>query len=132
MRRGVVLIPIVELRAHEKVCPQRLAVIKGLIKRSGRINNPVIVDRKTLIILDGHHRVESLRQLNCRLVPAMMVDYFSDQVRVVSRRVEFKAEDLKTKVIETVLAGKLMPDRSTKHLIKNRILGVKIKLNQLK
>ena len=47
MRGGVELVTIDKLRAHEQVCPQRLRVVKAEISRSDKINNPVIVDRKT-------------------------------------------------------------------------------------
>ena len=130
MRGGVELVTIDKLRAHEQVCPQRLRVVKAEISRSDKINNPVIVDRKTKIILDGHHRVESLKQLGCQLIPAMMVDYFSDQVRVFSRRKNIKIS--KKTVVARALKKQIFPQKTTKHLIKNRIRGVKIKLNQLK
>lgn len=130
MRRGVVLLALNQLRAHEQVCPQRLAVVKAMILKAGRINNPVIVDRKTKIILDGHHRVASLRQLNYRLVPAMEVDYFSNQARVYSRRKNFII--MKAIVVQTVLKNMIYPQKTTRHLIKNRIRGVNFKLNQLK
>jgi hypothetical protein len=130
MKPGVKLIAIAKLRAHEQVCPQRLVQVMAAIKRSGRINNPVIVDQKNKIVLDGHHRVESLKRLGCRLVPVMEVNYLSDQVRVYPRRSNIKIS--KKTVVNTVLHQQLFPHKTTKHLIKNRIREVKINLNRLK
>jgi len=128
MRKGVVLLPLIQLRAHEQVCPQRLEEVMSLINKRGEIINPIIIDKKTRVILDGHHRVESLRRLGCRLAPVMAVDYFSEQVRVFLRRKEL----IKEMVLSRALKKRLLPDKTTRHLIKNRIRGVKIKLNQLK
>lgn len=130
MRRGVRLLLIEKLRAHEQVCPQRLALVMRLIRKKGMIINPIIADKKTKVILDGHHRVECLKRLGCSLIPAMEVNYFSDQVRVYSRRKKIKI--FKEKVIEVALTKQLFPQKTTSHLIRNRIRGVKIKLNQLK
>ncbi len=130
MRRGVVLLPLAKLRAHERVCPQRLALVTRSIKDRGMIVNPVIVDKKTKVILDGHHRVAGLKKLGCRLTPAMEVDYYSGQVRVFPRRKNIKISKLM--VISRVLTDKNFPQKTTRHLIRGRIRGVKIKLNRLK
>ena len=130
MRQGVRLVAINKLRAHEQVSPQRLAEVMGLIKKQGMIVNPIVIDRKYKIILDGHHRVESLRRLNCLLAPVMEVDYFSNQVRVRTRRKNILIS--KEIVVRQVVNNHIFPNKTTRHLIKNRIRGVKIKLNQLK
>lgn len=130
MRRGVRLLSIEKLRAHERVCPQRLAEVMSLINQKGMIINPVIIDKKTRVVLDGHHRVGSLRCLGYRLAPVMEVDYFSDQVRVYSRRKKIKI--FKQIVIGTAWKNQLFPEKTTRHLIKNRIKGVKIRLDKLR
>ena len=130
MNQRVRLIAIDKLRAHEQVCPQRLAQVKTAILQSGRINNPVIVDRKNKIILDGHHRAAGLKQLGCRLIPVMTVDYYSDIVRVYSRRKDLIIS--KAAVVAAVLTNQTFPYKTTRHLIKNRIQGVNILLDKLK
>lgn len=130
MRQGVVLLPIASLRAHEQVCPQRLEQLLVKIKQDGRLKNPIVVDRKTSVILDGHHRVECLRLMGCRLAPAMAVDYMSDRVRVFSRRKIFKVN--KAPVLELALAGRPFPYKTTRNWIKGRIRGVNIRLDKLK
>lgn len=130
MRQGVVLLPLAKLRAHEQVSPQRLGLVSRLIKAKGMILNPIIVDKKTRVILDGHHRAASLKKLGYRLVPAMEVDYCSDEIRVYSRRNSIKV--FKEKVILMALKREVFPQKTTRHLVSNRIRGVKVKLNQLK
>lgn len=122
------MLPINKLLAHEQVSQQRLVEIMSLINQKGIIVNPVIIDKKTKVVLDGHHRVECLKRLGCSLVPAMEVDYFSDQVRVFLRREEL----IKEIVLSRALKKRLLPDKTTRHLIKNRIRGVKIRLDKLR
>lgn len=122
------MLPINKLLAHEQVSQQRLAVMMSLINQRGEIINPIIIDKKTRVILDGHHRAESLRRLGYRLAPVMAVDYFSDKVRVFLRRKEL----IKEMVLSRALKKRLLPDKTTRHLIRNRVWGVNIKLNQLK
>ena len=128
MRRGVRLLLIEKLRAHEQVYPQRLAEVMSLIKQKGMVINPVIIDKKTRVVLDGHHRVACLKQLGCKLVPVMMVDYFSDKVKVFLRREEL----IKEIVLSRALKRRLLPDKTTRHLIRGRIRGVRISLDKLR
>jgi len=128
MRRGVGLLPINKLLAHEQVSQQRLKEVMSLITEKGEIVNPIIVDRKTRVILDGHHRAAGLTKLGYKLVPVMAVDYFSDKVKVFLRREEL----IKKIVISRALKKRLLPDKTTRHFNKNRIRGVNIKLNRLR
>lgn len=130
MKAGIKLVEIGKLRAHEQVCPERLAEVMMIIKRQGRINNPIVVARKYLIILDGHHRVESLKRLGYRLVPVMAIDYFSKTVRVFPRRKEIKIS--KQVVISKVLSREIFPEKTTRHLIRRRITGIRLALDKLK
>jgi ParB-like chromosome segregation protein Spo0J len=119
MRQGVELVAIDKLRAHEQVCPQRLAAVMNLIREKGEIVNPIIMDRKTRVILDGHHRAAGLTKLGYKLIPVMAVDYFSDKVKVFLRREEL----IKKIVISRALKKRLLPSKTTRHFIKNRIRG---------
>ena len=105
MRRGVGLLPINKLLAHEQVSQQRLKEVMSLITEKGEIVNPIIVDRKTRVILDGHHRAAGLTKLGYKLVPVMAVDYFSDKVKVFLRREEL----IKKIVISRALKKRLLP-----------------------
>jgi ParB-like chromosome segregation protein Spo0J len=42
------------------------------IKKDGFINNPIIVDRNTRIILDGHHRFNAIKFLGLALSPVYL------------------------------------------------------------
>jgi hypothetical protein len=42
----------------------------------------VIVDRETMVVLDGAHRVTALRMLGCRYACAALVDYMGPQIEL--------------------------------------------------
>lgn len=131
MKNKVGLIEINKLRCHEMVCPKRLKQVKDDLLAKGFIKNPVVVDRKNNIILDGHHRVAALKQLGACKVPAYLVDYSNKEIKVSLRRKEFSFSDIKQAVIDYCLKGKIFPSKTTKHLIKNRPKNINIKISQL-
>ena len=130
MTSKIKLIAIDKLRAHEETSPERVLQVMREIKRLGKIKNPVVVDIKTRVILDGHHRVKVLKKLGCEKVPVMMVNYMSNQVRVCLRR-KMELEDIKQAVIKKSLKGEVFEYKTTRHLVKNRIRGVNIPLDVL-
>lgn len=52
------------------------------IREDGALKDPIIVDRKTLVVLDGMHRVAALERLNCKKIPCCLVDYENPAVTV--------------------------------------------------
>ncbi len=55
--------------------PAALDRIKQEIHTEAVLRHPMIVDSRTLVVLDGMHRVAALRELGCRLAPVCLVDY---------------------------------------------------------
>ena len=52
------------------------------IEDEGALWCPVIVDRESMVVLDGTHRVYALRSLGCRYVCAYFVDYGDPEIWV--------------------------------------------------
>ena len=71
----IALIETDRLLLHEETIPSSLERLRSTIERDGILKAPVIVDRESLVVLDGMHRVEALRSLGCRLTCACLVDY---------------------------------------------------------
>ena len=70
------------LHIHEKTLEKPLRRLVETIKSDGCVMDPVIVDRKTLVVLDGVHRVIALRRLGCRFIPVCLLDYDNPHVLV--------------------------------------------------
>lgn len=117
----IALLPVDQLRPHEKGSPLYLELLRKEILRDGVLRYPIIADEKTHVILDGMHRWLVMKNLGCELIPVILVDVFkSPKIRVGKRRVHQYAgcadEEMSVeKVISAGLSGHLMEPRSTRH-----------------
>jgi len=103
------------LRAHEEIDAERMQRLVEEIRRAGKFYPPVLVDRGTRVILDGHHRWHAAAQLGLELLPCYTVLYLDDPaIRVMSRRPDI--EVTKQSVLEMALSGKTYPHKTTRHM----------------
>ncbi len=110
---GIVLVPVSDLRPHEFYIEDRVRRLMDEILKDGYIKRPVIVDAKTMTILDGHHRVEVARRLGLGRIPAMLVDYDSECVAVDSWKRNIRVtKEVVRRAAET---GRLLPPRTSRH-----------------
>lgn len=115
MQGELELIDPAGLIPHEGVDEARVASLAAEIRAAGCFYPPVLVDRTTRVILDGHHRWRASARLGLRVMPCYSVDYLNDPlVRVMSRRSEIEVS--KQSVLATALAGKTYPRKSTRHM----------------
>jgi len=117
------------LKEHEEVSLDHLIQLKQEIKKDGFLKDPIIVDKNTNIILDGHHRFNSLKQLNCTKILAYFVDYNSPKIKVKNWRNGEKI--MKKDVIKAGLIGEKLPVKTSRHIIANRPLNLNIPLKDL-
>jgi L-serine kinase (ADP) len=109
------IIGIEDLKEHEEVDSNLLRTVMRKVKAEGVIRKPIAVDSRTLVVIDGAHRLNALKLLQCDRVPACMVDYQSDDILLYSTSGDaIKKED----VINTALAGKRFPPKTTRHMVK--------------
>ncbi len=112
----IVFIRIEDLKEHEEIRPDYLEALKNEILSDGILKMPIAVDRSTYIILDGHHRLHALKRIGCRKIPAILVDYHSEEIEVIPWR---EGEQVtKEMIIQTALSGKRMAPKTSKHMIK--------------
>jgi len=117
----IVLLPIDELKPHEKGSPVYLKLLKKEILGDGVLKYPIIADEKTRVILDGMHRWLALKSLGYTLIPVILVDIFQNpKIRVGKRRIHqytsnSNGEITIERVISAGLSGRLMKPRSTRH-----------------
>lgn len=111
----VVFFEIEELKEHEEIRPDYLEALKNEILGDGMLKMPICIDKRTCIILDGHHRLQALKKIGCKKIPVVMVDYQSPEIKVIPWR-EGEAVT-KEKIIDTALSGRRMPSKTSKHMI---------------
>jgi hypothetical protein len=51
----ITLVPINALRQHEQILNENLMRVQRDLVRDGMVKDPIIVDQRTMVILDGHH-----------------------------------------------------------------------------
>jgi len=111
----VCLVDLVALKEHEQIRPDYLEELKNEILSDGILKMPIAVDKTTYIILDGHHRLHALRRIGCKRIPCILFDYHSSEIEVLPQR---DGETVtKEMVIQTALAGRRMPPKTSKHMI---------------
>jgi len=111
----VCLLELVVLKEHEQIRPEYLEQLKDEILSDGILKMPIAVDKTTYIILDGHHRLHALKKIGCKRIPVILFDYQSPEIEVVPHR---DGESVtKEMVIQTALAGRRMPPKTSKHMI---------------
>ena len=59
MKIKVFTIQLKKLKQHESVDDQHLQKLKSKIEKDAVFKEPIIVDKEHLVILDGHHRLNS-------------------------------------------------------------------------
>jgi L-serine kinase (ADP) len=102
LRLGI--IEIEELKPHEEVIEAVVARLTQEMKDDGVVKDPLIVDQKDHVILDGMHRFNALKRLNCRFAPCCLLDYMSPQITVGSWFRTFTVKEAKS-VAEEILAS---------------------------
>jgi uncharacterized protein (DUF1015 family) len=103
------------LREHERVDFNRLEELLKEIMSDGMLKKPILVDKNTLTILDGHHRLNVLKKLGLRKIPVVLVDY-NDPHIVVRKWGTNRILD-KREVLKVARCGKLFPPKTTQHFV---------------
>ena len=82
IRLEIRLEKVEKLHLHEEVLPDILRKLTEHIRADGYFKHPIIVDSKTLVVLDGTHRVAAAENLGCRFIPVCLVEYDSPHIKV--------------------------------------------------
>ena len=72
-----------KLKEHEQTDPIRLEEIKTMLIKDNFQRDPIIVDKKTLVVVDGHHRLNALKQLGHKRVAVYYINYLEDKNIIV-------------------------------------------------
>lgn len=71
------------LKEHEQTDPLRLEEIQAMLIKDNFQRDPIIVDKKTFVVVDGHHRLNALKQLGYKKVAVYYVNYLEDENIIV-------------------------------------------------
>jgi hypothetical protein len=89
--------------------------LRAEIASEGILRLPIAVDKFTNVIIDGHHRFHALRQLCCKNIPVVQINYDSDEVKVIAWNGREKIT--KKDVLNAAFSGRKLPPKTSKHLV---------------
>jgi ParB-like chromosome segregation protein Spo0J len=69
-KEGVKILKIGELRVHEKTDMANLAKIENELAYSKKVV-PFLVDQNSLVVLDGHHRLATMKRMGKKPCPRL-------------------------------------------------------------
>ena len=128
----VELVPIEVLRPHEQVVPDKVDQLERMTLRWKAYTKPLLIDRKTGTILDGHHRTEVARRLKLKCLPCVSVDYLDDDGIILNIWPKSGRDSLdKSEVIEAALSGELFPPKTSRHLLSDHLPPISVPLSRL-
>lgn len=70
------------VKPHEETIPHVIGEMVSSLKREEAQLDPIIVDQRTGVALDGMHRLAALKQLGARRIVVCRVDYRSTSIRL--------------------------------------------------
>jgi hypothetical protein len=109
----VQLVPVEWLKPHEEIKPRNRDKLLDMTKRWGGYTKPLIVDKKTGAILDGHHRYSIAGELKLARIPVIAVDYLDDDTIEVDVWPAAKIDSLtKEEVIAMSLSSDVFPAKN--------------------
>ncbi len=116
------LVSIESLFTHEETIPSALEQLKQELISEQILKHPIIVDSKTLVVLDGMHRVAALRNLGFLLVPVCLVDYQNPAIELFAWYREFDGEPSFTELINEIQAKRAFTFRLTSTIRANKVV----------
>ncbi len=67
------------LYEHEQIIPRNLKRLQEAMFNLGQLVDPLIIDRKTGVVLDGNHRLQVLKNIEIPNVVVQAIDYNKDK-----------------------------------------------------
>ncbi|OQS06889.1 hypothetical protein THRCLA_01074 [Thraustotheca clavata] len=133
-RLTVSLVLVSWLKAHEQIVSEsRVDGLRRATVKWDAYLEPLLVDRKTGAILDGHHRYTVGVQLGLITVPAVLVDYLEDDSITVDVWPECGRDTLtKADVIAMALSDEVFPPKTSRHAFSDDLPPIKIPLERLR
>jgi hypothetical protein len=108
------IVDINSLHEHEEINKQYCEELTMRIKKDGIIKRAIAVDKNTMVVLDGHHRLNALKELGCQKIPIMLIDYTMSEIQVRSwNGIKVNKRD----VLEAGLSNKKLPPKTSKHMV---------------
>ena len=106
-------VPIGSLIPHEEVDPPKVLELLDEFRRTGVVQEPILIDRGSRVILNGHHRWAALKELGVSRAPVWQVEYTQPSITI--DRWEPGPTVTKAEVLDRARNHRLFPPKTTRH-----------------
>ncbi|MBV1863440.1 MAG: ParB N-terminal domain-containing protein [Rhodobacteraceae bacterium] len=123
------LFPLDQIQPTEEHSPAHSENLRTEIEITGLWTHPLLVDQDRFALMDGHHRYHAARALGLKTIPVILLSYDDPEITLKSWQPnrEFTPQDI-WGICES---GKLLPMKSTRHIIRVQLPFSRVPLDQL-
>ena len=126
------LVPLEWLKPHEEIKVKNMKKLLDMTLRWNGFTKPLIVDKTTGSILDGHHRHAVAIRLELARIPVIAVNYFENESIELELWPASEIDNVtKQDVIDMALSGRLYPPKTTRHRIADYLPPIHVSLEKL-
>jgi len=104
-------VPVEQIRPNECHYPDHAITLADTILREQLWRIPIALERASLAVMDGHHRLQAARQLQLKYVPCLLLDYDNVEVSAARHGYVFNPHE----ILRRARVGELYPPKTTRH-----------------
>ena len=125
--------PLEVLRPHEQILPKKVNQLEKMTHRWNAYTKPLLIDRATGTILDGHHRYNVAQRLELLCVPCVLIDYLEDSLIELDVWPNCGRDKVtKNEVIQAALSGNLFTPKTSRHRLSDHLPPIAVPLSRLR
>ncbi len=133
MGMEVELVPLEVLRPHEQVIERKVDQLERMTHRWNAYTKPLLLDRTTGTILDGHHRYHVAQRIDLQCVPCVLINYLEDDSIDLDLWPNSGRDSIsKQDVVDAALSGELMSPKTSRHRLSDHLPPIAIPLSRLR
>ena len=124
--------PMEILRPHELTRPKKVDELEKMTNRWSAYVLPLVVDKNTGVILDGHHRHQVALRLGLQCLPCVQVDYMGDETVELEAWPNCGRDSItKEEVVQAGLNGDLFDPKTSRHRLSDHLPPISVPLSRL-
>ncbi|MGF6969450.1 hypothetical protein OKW43_006545 [Paraburkholderia sp. WC7.3g] len=127
---AIVKLPVSQLRPSEEINVARARTLAKMIAEDRRWTQPVLVEHRHFVIMDGHHRHFCAKALGLLFVPSVLLSYDDPNLHVTYW--SESAPVVADQIIQAGLSGDLMSFKTTRHRLKVTLPSCSVDLDDLR
>lgn len=128
----VELVPLEWLKTHEEIKTKKYEKLLSISKKWGAQRKPILVDKQTGVILDGHHRHAVAKSLGLQKIAVIATNYLDDgSINLETRNRDIAISISKEQVISMGLSENNFPPKVTKHSLEKEMPDIWVDFSEL-